>query len=255
MKNKKLRQGILVMVLLFIMTITGCANSSAGNDRSVTYRSNRGGKYNGYDFEFWADNRGFANGRMTLTGNGSFYCEWLRPYKILFRMGKKYNETKTHSQIGTFALEYGISEFDTEGTAFISVYGWTVNPLAEFFIVENWGSNNDNGSRGTHKGTVTVGGDVYDVYENIRTNIQSIKGVRTFPQYWSIRQTRRSEGTVPVSEHFAAWEEIGFNMDGKMYEVSFCVEAYGGESKDASGSANIYKNKLTVNGVEINARK
>jgi len=255
MVNKKFRHGILIMLLLAIIVI-GCANSAAANrERTVTYRSNRISRYNGYDFEFWGDSRGFAKGSMTLTGNGSFSCEWERPYKLLFRMGRKYNETQTHSQIGTFALEYGISDFDPEGTAFISVYGWTVNPLAEFFIVENWGSNDDKGSGTMHKGTATIDGDIYDIYENTRTNQLSIKGVRTFPQYWSVRRTRRSEGTVSISEHFAAWEDVGFNMNGKMYEVSFCVEAFGGQSRDASGSANIYKNKLTVNGVEINAKR
>ena len=256
MKKKKLWRGITVVISVIILIVGGCNSPSNNNDNTntdgVTYRNNRTGRYQGYDFEFWTDSRGAGSGNMTLMGNGSFLCEWRNTYNILFRMGKKYNETQTHRQIGTFTLEYAFSDYDPEGTSYVTVYGWTVNPLVEFYIVENWGPNNYKGGGGYIK-TVTIGGDEYEIHKTVRTNQPSIKGNRNFEQYWSIRRTRRTEGTIPISEHFAAWEEAGLNMNGRMYEVAFCIEAYGGQARSASGRANVHKNRLLVNGVEVNA--
>jgi endo-1,4-beta-xylanase len=263
MKKIKLWQIIMIVIPVVSFIIAGCASdssgsgSNAGNNSSnesagVRLRSNKTGRHQGYNYEFWADSRGAGSGTMTLTGDGSFLCEWRNTYNILFRMGKRYNETQTHKQIGTFALEYGFSDYEPVGTSYVTVYGWTVNPLVEFYIVENWGPNDYKGGGGYIK-DVTIGGDVYEIHKTVRNNQPSIKGNRTFDQYWSIRKTRRSEGIIPVSEHFAAWEEAGLNMNGRMYEVAFCIEAFGGQAKNASGAANVYKNKLTVNGVEVNA--
>ncbi|QXG62908.1 glycoside hydrolase family 11 protein, partial [Bacillus spizizenii] len=44
-------------------------------------------------------------------------------------------------------------------------------------------------------------------------------GIATFKQYWSVRQTKRTSGTVSVSEHFKKWESLGMPM-GKMYETA-----------------------------------
>ena len=265
MLSRKNWIGILLMVLVltFGMTVVGCGYDSKNNSENGgegpnthggTFTSNRTGKHNGYDFEFWTDSRGAGSGSMTLTGAGTFECKWTNTFNILFRMGKKYNETQRHTQIGTFTLEYGFSDYEPVGTSYVTVYGWTVEPLVEFYIVENWGPNNYKGGGGPIKATVTIDDGVYDIYESTRINQPSIKGNRTFQQYWSIRRNRRTEGTISISEHFKAWEAAGLNMNGRMYEVAFCVEAYGGNARNASGSANVFKNKLMVNGVEINAR-
>lgn len=276
MKNVIKWFGLAVLVTAIVFAMSACdsgggsggggggtgGNENGGNGGNggtvstdtVTLTSNSIAKHDGYDYEFWTDSRGAGSGKMVLTGGGSFTCEWTDTYNILFRMGKKYNRTQTHSQIGTFALEYGFSDYAPVGTSYVTVYGWTVDPLVEFYIVENWGPNNYRGGGQEHerKATVTIGGHVYDIYETTRTNQPSIEGTQTFKQYWSIRQTRRTSGTIPISEHFQAWADADLDMSGKMYEVAFCIEAFGGDSRNASGKANVHTNKLTVNGVEIN---
>ena len=243
-----------ILIIVFGMTVAGHISGQTGGIRITT---NERDSHDGYDYEFWTDSRGAGSGSMTLTDNGTFICEWRNTYNILFRMGKKYYSTQRHDQLGNFVLEYGISEYNPIGTSYVTVYGWTTDPLVEFYIIENWGPNNYKGySAGTHihKGTITIDGDTYDIYESTRTNQPSILGNRTFKQYWSIRRTRRSEGTISISEHFKAWQEAGLNMNGNMYEVAFCIEAFGGSARNASGRAIVHKNKLTVNGVEVNAR-
>ncbi|MCY7891421.1 glycoside hydrolase family 11 protein, partial [Bacillus spizizenii] len=49
----------------------------------------------------------------------------------------------------------------------------------------------------------------------------------------SVRQTKRTSGTVSVSEHFKKWESLGMPM-GKMYETALTVEGY-----QSNGSANV----------------
>ena len=246
-----------IIIVLIGFSLTTCNKEDETDPDGVKITSNKLGAHDGYNYEFWTDDRGAGSGSMTLTGNGSFFCRWDNTYNILFRMGKRYgsSETRNHTQIGNFSLEYGFSDYSPTGTSYVTVYGWTRNPLVEFYIVENWGSNGYKGysaNSHTKKGEITVNGGTYDIYESTRTNQPSIEGNKTFKQYWSIRRSARSSGTISISDHFKAWQNAGLNMTGGFYEVALCVEAYGGSARNASGKANVHTNKLMVNGVEIN---
>lgn len=198
--------------------------------------SNETGNHGGYDYEFWKDSGG--SGSMTLNSGGTFSAEWNNINNVLFRKGKKFDETQTHQQIGNISINYG-ANYQPNGNSYLTVYGWAVDPLVEFYIVDSWGSYRPTG---THKGTINVDGGTYDIYETTRTNKPSIKGNATFKQYWSVRTSKRTSGTISVSKHFNAWENLGMDM-GKMYEVALTVEGY-----QSSGSANVYTNQLNIGG-------
>ncbi|MNJ45731.1 Bifunctional xylanase/deacetylase precursor [compost metagenome] len=180
---------------------------------------------------------------MVLGSGGTFSAEWSNINNILFRKGKKFNETQTHQQIGNMSITYGAT-YQPNGNSYLTVYGWTVDPLVEFYIVDSWGSWRPPGA--SPKGTINVDGGTYDIYETTRVNQPSIKGTATFQQYWSVRTSKRTSGTISVSEHFKAWEKLGMTM-GKMYEVALTVEGY-----QSSGSANVYSNTLTIGGSGTN---
>ena len=76
-------------------------------------------------------------------------------------------------------------------------------------------------------GAITVDGAVYKVVRNVRTQKPSIEGIKTFVQYFSIRQSPRQYGTISITEHFKQWESMGIQL-GNMYEAKFLVEAGGG---------------------------
>ena len=109
------------------------------------------------------------------------------------------------SYLSTISYTGSIS---ASGDSLNTLYGWTTSPLVEYYVVETYGSYNP-GSAGTHLGTVTSDGSVYDIYETTRTNAPSIQGTATFHQYISVRQTKRTSGTITFANHVNAWKAVG----------------------------------------------
>jgi endo-1,4-beta-xylanase len=72
-----------------------------------------------------------------------------------------------------FSGNFGVGS----GVGLLSVYGWSTNPLVEYYVVEdNFGFS----SGGTVKGSVTSDGSSYTIWENTRVNEPSIVGTATF---------------------------------------------------------------------------
>nr|BAA33542.1 xylanase [Acetivibrio thermocellus] len=225
----------LLVTFLILITFTVSLTLFPVNVRAdVVITSNQTGTGGGYNFEYWKDT---GNGTMVLKDGGAFSCEWSNINNILFRKGFKYDETKTHDQLGYITVTYSCN-YQPNGNSYLGVYGWTSNPLVEYYIIESWGTWRPPGA--TPKGTITVDGGTYEIYETTRVNQPSIKGTATFQQYWSVRTSKRTSGTISVTEHFKAWERLGMKM-GKMYEVALVVEGY-----QSSGKADVTSMTITV---------
>lgn len=112
------------------------------------------------------------------------------------------------------------------------MYGWVNSPQAEYYIVEDYGSYNPCSSA-TSLGTVSSDGATYQVCTDTRTNEPSITGTSTFTQYFSVRQSPRTSGTVTVANHFNFWAQHGFGNSNFNYQV-VAVEAWSG-----AGSASV----------------
>jgi len=195
--------------------------------------------YDDFDFELWSQNEDEVS--MTLTGGGTFKCEWNDTFNVLFRMGKKLGSVKNYKEYGEITFEYAAEHTITGGDVlYLCVYGWTENPMKEFYVVEDHGSYRPPGGEG-FVGQIEVDGGIYDVFQATRVEKPSIKGTRTFQQYFSVRRDRRTEGTISLHEHFKAWEKLGLDMSGVLYEAALCIEGYEG-----SGKANVKRHVLTI---------
>lgn len=101
--------------------------------------------------------------------------------------------------------------YNPTGNSYLAVYGWTRSPLIEYYIVENFGTY-DPSSAATVKGSVTADGSTYKILQTTRTQQPSIDGTQTFQQFWSVRASKRSSGTVNVATHFNAWSALGMKL-------------------------------------------
>lgn len=63
------------------------------------------------------------------------------------------------------------------------MYGWTRNPLVEYYVIESYGTYNPS-SGAQRKGSFQTDGGTYDIATSTRYNQPSIDGTRTFQQYW-----------------------------------------------------------------------
>jgi hypothetical protein len=211
----------------------------------MEYCSNsKGNAGGGYAYELWAD--GGGTGCMTVHGvDAAFSASWSDVEDFLGRVGLDFDQTRTHQQIGEIKATFQETKSDDGGFTYIGIYGWTTNPLREFYILDDWGVEKPGGfsSDGTPRdevGTLTADGETYDVWKKTRENKPSIEGTATFDQYFSIRRTARQCGTVSVSEHFRQWEELGLSL-GNLYEVKWLVEAQfnGGEVQFTTATVTV----------------
>ena len=66
------------------------------------------------------------------------------------------------------------------GTVLVSIYGWSENPLVEYYIQEY--SNSNGAAQGTQVGTVVSDGSTYNIWKHQQVGQPSIEGTSTFWQ-------------------------------------------------------------------------
>ena len=112
------------------------------------------GNIGGFDYEMWNQN---GQGQVSMTPKaGSFTCSWSNIENFLARMGKNYDsQKKNYKAFGDITLSYDV-EYTPKGNSYMCVYGWTRNPLMEYYIVEGWGDWRPPGNDGEKKKRVQL---------------------------------------------------------------------------------------------------
>ncbi|GKT46591.1 endo-1,4-beta-xylanase 1 [Colletotrichum spaethianum] len=182
------------------------------------------GTHNSYFYSWWTD--GASPVTYTNGAGGSYSVQWQSGGNFVGGKGWKTGGAKTIKYSGTWSPV-------NNGNSYLTIYGWTRNPLIEYYIVENHGEYNP-GSSGTPKGEVTSDGSVYKLYESTRTNAPSIEGTQTFKQFWAIREDKRTGGTVTTQNFFNAWAKAGMSLGTTFDYMIVATEGY-----KSAGSANI----------------
>jgi hypothetical protein len=202
------------------------------------------GSVGGQDWFLWYDS---GSGCMTTydTPSGAFSAQWNSPGDFLARVGFWFDETQTFEQLGEIGADMKFTRQGSGGNfSFIGIYGWTVDPLVEYYIVEDsFGNGPAQPFNTQQRGNFTVDGGQYNLYTGDRRNLPSILGENAdFTQVLSVRQNPRQCGHVSISEHFRRWQGMGINL-GLAKEAKILVEVGGG---NGNGSITFSHANVTV---------
>ncbi|KAK0821576.1 hypothetical protein LTR75_000662 [Friedmanniomyces endolithicus] len=156
---------------------------------------------------------------------GTYSASWNNPGDFVIGLGWSVGSARSI----TYSAQYSAAG----SGSYLGIYGWVNSPQAEYYVVESYGSFNPCSSGVTSLGSITASdGGSYQLCTDTRTNEPSITGTSTFTQYWAVRQTQRTSGTINMGDFFIAWAKHGFGSSYNFQVVE--VEAFSG-----SGSASV----------------
>lgn len=210
--------------------IVACpAATMAGPDRTNRLCHNATGERDGFFHSFWKDG---GDACMVLGARGRYGVRYaLGPGRNLV-VGRGWRTGSPSRTIG-----YRAMRFDPGVNSYLGLYGWSVDPLVEYYVIENWGSGfTPPGADAKPIGSVDSDGGRYAIYRTERVRQPSIRGTATFVQYWSVRTTRQTTGRhhrISFANHVAAWRRLGMPLGTMDYQV-LATEAFG-----STGAADI----------------
>ena len=245
---KKRFIGIMSAAMMALTAVPTTPVSAASVGQKLSVQSGRNsqerGNCDGYSYEVWIDNTG-GSGSMTLGSGGTFSTEWsatMSRGNFLARRGRSYDsDRKKATSYGTTVLNYAADyNASSQGNSRLCVYGWFRDPLTEYYIIEdfkNWCPSQDSNKQDSK--LVTIDDAQYEIFWLWHEGPDINGGSSRFKQYFSVRQNKRTSGSITVTDHFKAWENAGWGI-GTLYEIALNVEGW-----ESSGSANVTKLTLS----------
>jgi endo-1,4-beta-xylanase len=208
---------VAVAAMAAAMTLLPGSAAHAATTICSSQSNTSGGSY----YQMWTNGQGSAC--MTLNSSTSYSTSWSSVGDFVDGVG--WNPGSSHT------VSFNASLNASGGTTLISLYGWSTNPLVEYYVEEDYsGSPN---TAGTYMGQMTSDGGTYNIYEHQQVNQPSIQGTATFEQYLAIRTSPTSSGTITTQNFINAWASHGMNLGTMNYQI-LATEAWGGGSGNDS---------------------
>jgi len=205
-----------------------CAMTTPLTGGTTVQTSNKTGKAAGLDWSLWSNGSG---GSITTYDTPAFSAAWNNSGDFLARLGLQWNATKTYDAYGTITAQFAYKKTGTGGGySYIGMYGWSVSPCVEWYIVDDsYNKMPVNPGSTTNKGTADIDGGKYTLFTRPTTGTGGSKcsGTTSWTQFYSVRQTARQCGQISLTEHFKAWEAAGMTL-GKMDQAQILIEVGGG---------------------------
>ncbi|MES1190758.1 MAG: glycoside hydrolase family 11 protein [Steroidobacter sp.] len=202
----------------FLLSIAGALLFASHVD-AQTFSNNQTGTNNGFYYSLWSNGQGYVS--MTLGSAGNYSVNWSNIGD--FTAGKGWSTGSGHT------ISYNAGVYQNSGGGSLAIYGWTTNPLVEYYIAEQANGLN----QGTYMGSYTSDGATYNIYKHQQVNQPSIVGTATFWQYISVRQSPRTSGTITIQNHFNAWASHGMNLGQQNMQIMLT------EGWNGSGQSNV----------------
>jgi endo-1,4-beta-xylanase len=180
------------------------------------------GTHDGYFYTSWRDS---GSACMTLGERGNYQVTWDLGARGNLVVGKGWATGSASRRVG-----YRADAFEPGLNGYLTLYGWTTDPLIEYYVVDGWGAGfTPPGEDAVVLGTVESDGGTYRIYRTRRVEKPSIEGTATFYQYWSVRTAKRPQGadnTITFANHVAAWRSHGLELGAMDYQV-LATEGFG----------------------------
>jgi len=208
-------------VLLSIL----CAALTASCAASGSITENTTGVREGRFHTFWRDT---GEAEMRLGPGGSYTVNWRLGERGNLVAGVGWADGSTDR-----VVRFAASAFDPGTNGYLTLYGWSRDPLVEYYVVERWGDFVPPGDSGAFLGTVESDGGTYRLYRTRRINQPSIEGTATFDQYWSVRTSMRplgEEAVITFRNHVDAWRRAGLELGAMDYQV-MATEGFGSDGR------------------------
>jgi hypothetical protein len=219
------------------VTCGGTLPTSGGTQHTGSTQGTAGS----LSWSLWMNGSG---GSITTYTTPAFSASWgPNSGDFLARIGLQWGSGKAVSALGTVTAEYDETKTGSGGGySYIGIYGWSVNPCVEWYIVDDsyntsWPFN----PGGTMVTTATIDGGTYNIIQRSTTGTGGNRcgsNVTNWTQFYSIRTTKRTCGTISISQHWAAWAAKNLNL-GSVLEASILVEAGGGTGSIQFPTANV----------------
>lgn len=229
-KNRRMFKRFLAITATIASISYSTANACNG---ALDNKLSDKGTHDGFYYNFWKQTAE-DNVRISCGDSGNFTASWSNVFNWIGGKGWNPGGPRVVSYSGTFNPE---AAADSQN-AYLSLYGWTTDPLIEYYVVESYGSYNPlNCGPRHHFGSFQSDGATYDVLE---CQIVSL-GRDTKVQYYSVRNPPllwgEVSGTITVANHFDEWAKHGMDLGTHDFMI-LAVESYNG-NRNSAGSANL----------------